>query len=333
MRRLAFCIAVVSLIMCFTGSTALADKDPRAAVMTGASPDLASMWGDEGVAVCWDNPQSIAESSIIQYMVWQDAPGTLSQGDAPLIALPGSALQSFMGFDHMMLLSGWPIAFTYYGLNKKGELYLIWAEEWGIQTGVSHKYWVSALCRSNNQAAKKANYQESKPIYAGQATYLSRPVCDRPGGLSPTEYVLLDYVTFMWYGSQAADQYVIEVSPTPGFQREATWVGKVDQPTNVDYAYLMKTFVGVLSEAPELSNLPGGSTLYWRVGARNSQDDIGPVPAGPSPAADGEKDTRYIYSQDVFGFMTLADIPPPPPDDGGDDDGGDVPPHPPPPPI
>ena len=181
-------------------------------------------------------------------------------------------------------------------------------------------------------------YYETEGSYAGRATYLRRPEPDAPGGIVASEYVDLSNVTFRWRGCGGADQYVIEVSPTPDFKRNETWVDVIYQPTGTDMQLFTKTYTNVLKDASsgtvvaELANVAPGGTLYWRVGARNRTDVPGPFPAMPSPQMDGPKNTRYIYCDmsQYFSFMTLPDIEPPPPDTGGDGTGdGTTPPAPP----
>ncbi len=132
----------------------------------------------------------------------------------------------------------------------------------------------------------------------------------------------LSNVVFQWGGSGGADQYVVEVSTSPMFVRDQTWVGKVFNKgrTSTDGTLISERFTNVLNNAPELASLPVGTTLYWRVGARCSQDTPGPVPSGPSPQFSGEKATRFIYTgQDqLFTFQiggqgSGPDYPPPPP--------------------
>jgi hypothetical protein len=214
-----------------------------------------------------------------------------------------------------------------------------------IIAGVPHVYNVSCLYRRHTTASDGSDvvtYWETQPVYAGRATYLSRPVPESPGGTVTSDYVDLANVTFEWRGAAGADQYVIEVSTSPDFKRSETWVDVIYQPTSQDGTLFTKPYTNVLKNADtgaivtELAHVQPGQTLFWRVGARNRTDSPGPIPSGLQYAqVSGPKNTRYIYSDPSlqYSFMTLPDMPgPPPSDDGsgsGSGGGGDTPPAPP----
>ena len=309
MRRLTFFL-IVALLVCLVGSVALADRDPKAAAMAGTDPELTTFWGGGGIAICWDKPASVPETAVIQYMIWRDAPGRLSRGDIPIIGMDSMAMPPFYPFDHSFV-DGYPVySYTYLSVNKKGDLYPIQGQGWGAVPGDSHKYWVSALCRKTSRKGK-ISYEEIGPIHAGRATLLNRPIPRGPGDVMSTVPVDLKNVTFEWYGCKGADQYVIEVSPTPDFARDKTWVGEVYRPTGADGQLLSKRYANTLSKSKELKDLPPGSTLYWRVGARNSCDVPGPIAAGPSPTTRRPKETTYIYCDmsQCYSFVTPAAAP------------------------
>jgi hypothetical protein len=207
---------------------------------------------------------------------------------------------------------------------------------------VPHKYWISCLYarRSSTTGTTTSTYWETSPAYAGMATFLNRPVCDSLGGTVASGAEDLSNLTFAWNGSAGADQYVIEVSSTPDFPRDKTWVNTIYQPTSQDGVLFTKTYTNILKNAdsgvvvPELADVPAGGTIYWRVGARNRLDTPGPIPAGPSPMVSGAKNTRYIYSDPNTNFMfsTFPDLPAQPPVDTGGGTGGDGT-NPPPPPL
>jgi hypothetical protein len=194
---------------------------------------------------------------------------------------------------------------------------------------VIHTYWVSCLyARRSTDAdgAEVITYWETEPIPAGRATYVSRPILESPGDTDPVDIAA---VSFEWVGPSGADQYVIEVSPSPDFVRSQTWTDVMYMPTAQDGTLFTKTYTNILSVATELASVPVGGTLYWRVGALNRADKPGPYPAGPSPQVSGAKNTRYTYSDPALPhqFTTVPDVPDPPPGDGGG--GGEEPPPPP----
>jgi len=305
-----------------------------AAAMAGTTPDINPPFGDDGgILVAWNDPSSVALSDILEFHIWR----VYVWGDIIFMGLVmapdlASAMPYFGpagSFDHAVVDGVFIREFSYrYPDMDHTELHEGSMVAAGITVGQTHSYWINCLYRRTSPLDGTISYWEANGVSAGRATYLTRPALQSPGSVVPSEYVDLSNVTFVWEGSGGADAYVIEVSTTPSFARDKTWVGHVFHPTNADGTIISKTFVGVLSTSPELADLPGGTVLFWRVGARNSQDVPGPYPAGPSPTLDGEKNTRYIYTRmsDIFTFMTPGDGPPPPPDDGG----GDEPPPPPP---
>ena len=336
MSRLVYCVVALILVVGLAGSPPLAAKGVDAAVMAGVSPDITSFFDDGGILVGWDTPKDVKHGEVIEYHIWRDS----VYGSAPIMALDSALLLAFMDFDHGAVdTTGFRMITYQFASPDHQELVSAETTAPGITIGRAHRYWISCLYRRRH--AHEFTYWETAPVYAGQATRVRRPEPDAPGGIVTADYVDLTSVTFRWRGSGGADQYVIEISPTPDFRRDETWVDVIYQPTSTDLQLFSKTYTNVLKDAstgeivPELASVSPGGTLYWRVGARNSEDIPGPIPAGPSPQLDGPKNTRYIYCDmsQYFSFLTLPDGPPPPPDDGGDDDGGDVPPPPPPPPI
>jgi hypothetical protein len=127
-----------------------------------------------------------------------------------------------------------------------------------------------------------------------------------PGGLGGTDEVDLSNVTFVWYGSKGADQYRIEVSPDNQFARDQTWCVDVNEKTTTYAPLISRTFTDVLNASPELADLAADSTLYWRIGARNSADDPGAYPMVPNAQISGAKNTRWIYCTSRFELRIAA---------------------------
>ncbi|HET6454063.1 MAG TPA: hypothetical protein VFI02_06620 [Armatimonadota bacterium] len=346
-------IALVGLATLFKGGGEQAEGVPGTVAMAGKTPDVVSPWSNGGILVAWNTPKGVRATDIIEFHVWRDNLGSITSqygsGDnvncGPVInndPVTAVGISGAIGsYDHSTIDD------TY--ARDPGFDYVVPSSDHtdldsrhyvqtGLSVGTPHQYWVTCVYRrhgTDNEGAAVVTYWETQGSYAGRATYLRRPECDAPGGIVASEYVDLSNVTFSWRGCAGADQYVIEVSPTPDFKRDETWVDVVYQPTPADLQLFTKTYT--LRDADsgttvaELANVLAGGTLYWRVGARNRTDAPGPYPAGPSPQVDGPKNTRYMYCDmnQYYSFMTLPDMPEPPPDSDGGDNGGNTPPSPP----
>jgi hypothetical protein len=348
-------VALVGVATLFKGGGDKPEQVSNAIAMAGKYPDVTSVWQDGGVLVAWNDPRPLRTADILEYHVLRDdMMSVIPQGAALKNAGPAVVC------DRMTALQRTVPTGTYERSTVDGTWFYItvdysYADEnharatgtaaptQGMIMGIPHTYYVSALYRRHTTAADGSDvvtYWETQPVYAGRATYTSRPVTESPGGTVTSDYVDLTNVTFEWRGAAGADQYVIEISTSPDFKRSETWVDVIYQPTSQDGTLFTKTYTNVLKNADtgatvtELANVPAGGTLFWRVGARNRTDSPGPIPAGLQYAqVSGAKNTRYIYSDPSlqYSFMTLPDMPGPPPSGGdtGGGTGGDTPPAPP----
>lgn len=346
-------VALVGLATLFKGGGEQGETLSSVVAMAAKTPDITTMGGDGGIMIAWNNPRGVRYTDIVEFHIWRDNQGhygpqggsdTLNVGPVMLNDDISSASQPTPvgSFDHIAVdeIGARQLGYRYANLDHSdigdGNIDTV-----GIKTGVPHQYWVTCLYKRHGTDADGGDvttYWETEGAYGGRATYLTRPQLDSPGGTVTGDYVDLTNVTFRWKGSGGADQYVIEVSPTPDFKRDQTWVDVIYQPTAADLQLFSKTYANVLKDASsgtvvsELASVPPGGTLYWRVGARNRMDVPGPCPALPSPQVDGPKNTRYIYCDmsEYYSFMTLPDMPEPPPDTGGGGtgDGGTPPPPP-----
>ncbi len=344
-------VALIGLATLFKGGGDKGEEVPAAVAMAGKAPDITSHWDEGGILVAWNTPKNLRHADIVEFHVWRDTKGQVGPvggtGDVGPVtvndmytATPYSTPAGT--FDHGVVDDITGVEFTYRYANVDHDLADGDMTAPGITVGKTHQYWLTCVYarRTSDPGGQEVvTYWETDPVYAGRATYISRPVLEAPGGIVATDYVDLSNVTFEWRGSGGADQYVIEVSTTPDFARDQTWVDVVYQPTPAEGQLFTKTYTDVLKDSAtgqvvlELAGVPPGGTLYWRVGARNRLDQPGPYPAGPSPQVSGPKSTRYIYTDQtqIYMFMTLPDLPGPPPDEG--DDGGEPPTPPPPPPL
>ena len=136
---------------------------------------------------------------------------------------------------------------------------------------------------------------------SGQVTPIARPAVSIPivpGAQDNSQ--ALGTVQATISPVQGADQYVIEFATTPTFARKFTY-----GPFFTSYAGgATKTFVfSILSGFP---NVTKGSTVFVRVGARNSNDSPGPKAFGvPNPG-------NYVYNSEPVTFQ-VVDTPPGPP--------------------
>jgi len=336
-------VALIGIATLFKGGGDRPEEVPGTIAVAGTGPEVASEWDDGGILVAWNNPKGVRHVDIIEYHIWRDNRGQHGPmggpGNVGPAAMPGQDTgMPFSGaigsFDHSFVDSTVPrtLAYHYSDPEDRSSLGSVDMDTIpGIVVGKTHTYWVSCLYRRISPVDASLTYYETTPAFAGRATYIMRPIPVAPGGTTPTDYIQLDNVTFEWEGSQSADLYRIECSTGPDFRRNETWCTDVYAPTSADGVLHTKTFANVLNNAQELANLPAGSVVYWRVGARNRSDTPGPYPAGPSPSVGDPKNTRFIYSapDQVFSFMIPGEAPGPPPGDGGDGDGGTQPPPPP----
>lgn len=350
-------VALVGIAALFKGGGQEGEKIPSASAMAGKSPDVTSIFSDGGILIVWNDPKPIRVQDIQQYHIWRDATGLSGpQGSSTTNVGPmrisdrvtASSMTTPVGtFEHAAVDEPSTIDMDYvypaadHASLASGHV----KSDIPMATGVPHQYWVSVVYgrhTTDSSGKEVITYWETDPAPCGRATLVSRPVPESPGSTVPTEYIDLANITFQWRGSAGADQYVIELSPSPDFKRSETWVDVIYQPTAQDSTLFTKTYTNVLKNATtgqvvtELANVKPGDTLYWRVGARNRLDTPGPVPALPTPQISGPKNTRYMYNDSslIHMFMTVPDLPGPPPDSGtgGTDSGGGGS-NPPPPPL
>lgn len=299
-------LALLAISALFGGGGSKVEKvDATAMARTDVS-------GNNTNLVLWNNPKNVLFANIEEYHIWRGSPG----GIPVYVAEQGEGAEINTGFDHSYDDGIASRTVAYNSVDSGNTLVSNTATVQGITLGTTYPYYVSCLYKyqvTDAQGAVTDFYRETKPVYAGKATALMLPRQVSPGSIEGGDYVeLSDSVSFNWEGSRGANEYVIEVCPNLNFTRNETWVGHKTQVTPTEGMLLYATFD--LSAASELENVAEESTLYWRVGARNSGDTPGPYPgpAGPSTQASGAKSTRYIYSEHPYSFLTLGGVPPPP---------------------
>ncbi|MBP6965022.1 MAG: hypothetical protein KBC96_11505 [Armatimonadetes bacterium] len=290
----------------------------------GTEPDITSAFDDGGVFIGWNDFVGIRSSDIVEYHVWRDVYGNYIQSDGdstlacPVLVPDVVTAVPYSGgighFDHHSIDdTATRLDYTWYCFGTDGELAQCTQETMpGITVGKTHHYWISAVYRVISSTDGRVVYRETTPVYLGSATYVSPPACR---SAVPAAGPPLISVTFNWELSQGADRYRVEVSTSDQFIRAKTVCVDVDRSASqltVD-----------LSNCSELGGVADGQRLFWRVGAKNSNDSPGPLPSGTgsSVAKTGAKNTRYIYSTEPGQFTVGEDSddpgggdPPPPPD-------------------
>ncbi len=323
---LAWGLAILVGIFALSGQGgSKSESVPGAVAMAGASPDVNPPEDDGGVMVEWNTPPNIGFDNVIEYHVWMDNYSNVG----PVLAVGrdfAPPLSNAVGsFDHSQSIDTSDTADLSYSFPDSDHALqaLTIPTSNGITVGRTHKFWVSALYRRLSPATATFTYWETTPVFAGMATYVTRPTCISPD--QATDLPLTN-ILFEWGASVGADTYRLEVSTSVGFERSKTWcspdIRKIAGPFQL-------AVTNELANAAEFAGVQAGQTLYWRVGAKKMGDSPGPVPAikdgnKASAAASGPKNTRFIYS-DAWGEFTV-DAPPgtnpgggnnPPPDTGG----------------
>ncbi|MCC6730522.1 MAG: hypothetical protein IT208_14400 [Chthonomonadales bacterium] len=162
-------------------------------------------------------------------------------------------------------------------------------------------------------------------VRSGQVTPINQPLLG-PNPADQAQNVNLTAFNPTWLSRQGADQFVVEVSTDRAFMNRNlilqfplvfSTAPNADGVTQTLPSPANLTSSEVLLRDPVFANFvnqqPGAirPTLFWRVGARNSQDSPGPVDWLTKDPKSGNRAFRYVYSQ--ARSFTPADMPPPPP--------------------
>jgi hypothetical protein len=320
-------VALVGIAALFGKGGSKAEAVPGAVAMAGMSPDVTARMDDGGIQIAWDAPSGIGNDNIWEYHIWMDNYGNVGGLDEGNLVGPALAvgrdyappISNVLGaFDHSTVIdtSGWaPFGYSYADQNHEMQAVNIDTMN-GIVVGKTHTFWVSALYRRLNPTTGAYTWWETSPVSAGRATLVPRPECIAPDQATDLP---LSNITFEWTPSESADMYRLEVSTSVDFERSQTWckdIRKMAAPYSI-------TIANELNNAAEFANVQSGQTLFWRMGARRSSDTPGPFPAGDGAraAADGPKNTRFIYCYEYYTFT--VDAPPGTNPGGGDGGGGD----------
>jgi hypothetical protein len=216
----------------------------------------------------------------------------------------------------------------------------------GFITGLSYHYSVSAVLRrtivtpptgggGGGGGGQQGEVEdvETDPVRSGQSTPLNQPVLSTPQDLA-SNVNFTSQTTFVWQSQTGADEFQVEISPDRTFMNPnlikvigpipSTAPGATGAVQSVPVSAFITlgaggTAVGdpIFMRDPAFAAFVNRTstarpTLYWRVGARNSQDRPGPVHWITKKHDDRDRTFRWIYSTPVRSF-TPAELPPPPP--------------------
>jgi len=166
---------------------------------------------------------------------------------------------------------------------------------------------------------------ESLPVNSGPTTPINQPQLNTPADQAQ-QLNLANLANFVFIAPSlgGADQFVVEISTDQTFKDRtqivqlpaivSTATGTITVPAfNLTNSGLNAPLRRNQIFANFVNRVPGAArpTLFWRVGARNSQDSPGPVHWITRNPKDEDRTFRFIYSN-VRSF-TPADVPPPPP--------------------
>lgn len=180
----------------------------------------------------------------------------------------------------------------------------------GVTAGQSYRYAITLVYRflsplsgqtgggTGGQQQTEYTYRESDRAWTGQATPLTQPVLLRPANGS--EDANLSSIDFEFQAVAGAQAYRVEVSTDPTFQNKAL-------SFFTDEVLLPAGATITIRNVNLSAKFSGAQRLFWRAGARNVNDQPGPV---PSPG-DNRGQYRYIWSE-AFSFRPVVEPPPAP---------------------
>jgi TolB-like protein len=179
-----------------------------------------------------------------------------------------------------------------------------------LQVGVSHHYRVNVLYQQlltptlnnggggggGNTNSGQVQYRDTNvQATSGQATPLARPKTST----APVPQNLAA-VQISFTPTQGADQYVVEFARDPSFANKVQRGPFFVSPGTITFT------TSKFDISKELASVPANGPIFFRVGARNSQDSPGPT---PFEVSNGDS---YIYSSDNLTFNRIGGPPNPP---------------------
>jgi hypothetical protein len=150
---------------------------------------------------------------------------------------------------------------------------------------------------NNGNNGQQILYRESQ---LRQSSGAVTPI-PRPQAVGPTSDQDLRRVQVSFQSVPGADQYVFEFAQDPSFRNKV-----VRGPFFTQFTGSATTSSDVFDLSGDFKNLAAGGRVYFRVGARTSTDEPGPV------ALFTPNGGNYIYSANPISFSKLGTPPPPP---------------------
>ncbi|MDO8587253.1 MAG: CsgG/HfaB family protein [Armatimonadota bacterium] len=254
----------------------------------GLAPDIPAPEG--GIRIKW-NPSKLANGrNVVEYHIWRDE-------IIPVGVIAPSGIDFFI--DDVGAATR---AVSYSLVNP-----LLNTESTASgsvnrpRPGTHYRYYVSAVYRIEKPPGTGTwKYFETDKSDTGYATVLRRMLFDdllEPAatttGINPVEGI-----TFRFNGLLGADQYVVQICSNPTFNSP-------EYQSNIfpgnEFSTNAITFpTGNIGS--QLGSFPIGTQLWWRVGARYSGDNPGPLPSL------GRANMRYMFSEP--GNFFIEELPP-----------------------
>jgi len=257
----------------------------------GFAPELTAANG--GIRIAWDPGQLAQGRNVVEYHIWRD------NGTTP-VAAPLPALAFFdddvgTGQRAAPYYSVDPLTNTRTAVSSN----LVDRPE----VGVPHQYWVSAVYQvlpANSTTAKY--YETPREPTTGMATIIRKLLlADLTQPVSgDNEVNPAAGIRFEFKSRRGADTYIIQIATTPNFSSGVIESDVISYSGSIDDANI--STIVPSSRTGVLSAVSSETPVYWRVGARNSLDNPGPVLAGGK---------SYLFSDPSIFYVQLS--PPPPP--------------------
>lgn len=298
-------------------------KKSRAGQSAGISKVTARAFADPSVTTAldpaagrvrieWESASDVPFNNIVQYHVFRDGQiiAALPRSQRSFVDQPTGLLP----FDYTTLAFGGDGG----GGNNNGGAALGTELDTvedvvppPLRVGVPHRYQVNVLYQrllapvatgtgggGGGNQDNNIQYQETA---VEASSSLATPIT-RPGALQPTTDQDLSRVRFTYRTVEGANQYVIELSDRPDFGNKQS-IGP-----------FFTSFTGGADSQTDIQDLNGrfpntaGLRIYYRVGARNSNDSPG-VDGGRNATPNGD---AFIYSAEDRSFAIIGNPPPPP---------------------
>jgi hypothetical protein len=251
---------------------------PYLTARAGFSPDIDAPEG--GIRIGWTEPFWPAYGhTVLEYHIWRDIEATpvgAVEAASVFVDDVGSEARKFIytvvdPATHTKTTSG-------VGVNRPA-------------TGIPHQYYVSALYQIEQPAGSGIfKYFETDKLAAGLATITRRTLTDDLLEPTPgqTDVDLVSGINFQFNSREGADTYIIQVSASPTFS-SPEYTSPIIQfsrySDSVPISFHSDNVSGLFN------GVTGNTPMWWRVGARNSLDNPGPV------ANMGLPNMNYLFSE------------------------------------